>query len=728
MDRWLKRKSNNEGEPAPKKTVQEIPSTEGSEGGGVGGRAGGSADSSDAVNETDPPDFQKGSATERNVSKQPKDKFQANWLRLYPWLENNNGEMNCSICKMYGAVPFASRCYKTSTLRRHADGVSHTAAIKRKREADSAKSVMTKAIEDAHLQSAAEMKGLLKTAYFIAKNEMAKAKFCHVVKFLKEMECPAFKKLTETSSYGSYINEKGLSEMQQAIASTLVEDIDKAVERSPVFSLILDESTDISNTKRLIIYVRFIDDNNVKTKLIRNSEIADGRADTIVEDVKQLLTEKKLDGKKLAAVCTDGAAVMTGCRQGVIKKLRELYNPDLVGIHCTAHRLALAASDAANSVPQVKRFQQDLRSIFIFFSNSAVRSNKLHELQKQLDEPQLKFTQPHAVRWLSIHNAVSVVCRSLKSLRDVLEHMASSNAQDADKAKGLLLAVRQFNFVALCHMMKDVLMHVVLLSKHFQREDLDFSTAQPMVESTKEALKEIIVHPGPAETEFFSSLDGNKFKGDKIFDCHTQKPAFDDMKSRYVGSLITEIERRFPCETLDVLSWFTILEPKKAIMAKKSDNFSHYGLEKLDNLLAHFSNYVSAVDGRSEFALLKQTMVSSDSYASLTFQQFAEAVLSDHRGVFTEMEKLIKIALVIPIASVSCERGFSTQNRIKTRFRNSLNNANLTNLMLISELGPPKEQFDFNRAFIKWKEMKQRRQKTERTEDQAERGRTPLQN
>uniref|UniRef100_A0A1A8N1F7 Uncharacterized protein n=1 Tax=Nothobranchius pienaari TaxID=704102 RepID=A0A1A8N1F7_9TELE len=213
MDRWLKRKSSNEGEPAPKKTLQEIPSAEGSEGGGAGGRAGGSADSSDAVNETDPPDFQK--------------------------------------------------------------------AIKRKREADSAKNVMAKAIEDAHLQSAAEMKGLLKTAYFIAKNEIAKAKFCHVVKFLKEMECPAFKKLTETSSYGSYVNEKGLSEMQQAIASTLVEDVDKAVERSPVFSL---KSTDIRNTKRLIIYVRFIDDNKVKTKLIRNSEIADGRADTIVED------------------------------------------------------------------------------------------------------------------------------------------------------------------------------------------------------------------------------------------------------------------------------------------------------------------------------------------------------------------------------------------------------------------------------------------------------------
>ncbi|MEQ2192113.1 hypothetical protein XENOCAPTIV_007109 [Xenoophorus captivus] len=100
--------------------------------------------------------------------------------------------------------------------------------------------------------------------------------------------------------------------------------------------------------------------------------------------------------------------------------------------------------------------------------------------------------------------------------------MASSDAQDADKAKGLLIAVRQFNFVALCHTMKDILTHVVLLSKHFQREDLDFSTAQPMVDSTKAPLGELMVHPGPSEAEFFRPLQGNKFKGDKVFDSHSK--------------------------------------------------------------------------------------------------------------------------------------------------------------------------------------------------------------
>lgn len=51
--------------------------------------------------------------------------------------------------------------------------------------------------------------------------------------------------------------------------------------------------------------------------------------------------------------------------------------------------------------------------------------------------------------WLSVHSAVSVVCGTLKALRDVLQHMAAF-----DKAKGPLTAVQQFNVVWPCHMQK----------------------------------------------------------------------------------------------------------------------------------------------------------------------------------------------------------------------------------------------------------------------------------
>ena len=85
------------------------------------------------------------------VQEKRKDKFQANWLKIYSWLEFNGDEMSCSLCKTHGNI-FKSKCFKTSTLIRHSNSSSHIASVKRKRESDSSKSAMGNAIEVAQLQ------------------------------------------------------------------------------------------------------------------------------------------------------------------------------------------------------------------------------------------------------------------------------------------------------------------------------------------------------------------------------------------------------------------------------------------------------------------------------------------------------------------------------------------------------------------------------------------------
>ncbi len=71
----------------------------------------------------------------------------------------------------------------------------HSAALKRKKEAETSNNAMANAIQTAQLQGEEELKGLLKTAYFLAENELANSKFHNLVKFMKEMECPSFKHL-----------------------------------------------------------------------------------------------------------------------------------------------------------------------------------------------------------------------------------------------------------------------------------------------------------------------------------------------------------------------------------------------------------------------------------------------------------------------------------------------------------------------------------------------------
>ena len=51
---------------------------------------------------------------------------------------------------------------------------------------------------------------------------------------------------------------------------------------------------------------------------------------------------------------------------------------------------------------------------------------------------------------------------------------------------------------------------------------------------------------------------------------------------------------------------------------------------------------------------------------------------------FPTFATLANIALIIPVSSASCERGFSCQNRIKTGLRNRLSEGHLENLMKVA--------------------------------------------
>ncbi|KAK3098548.1 hypothetical protein FSP39_020539 [Pinctada imbricata] len=77
--------------------------------------------------------------------------------------------------------------------------------------------------------------------------------------------------------------------------------------------------------------------------------------------------------------------------------------------------------------------------------------------------------------------------------------------------------------------------------------------------------------------------------------------------------------------------------------------------------------------------------------------------------VMPNMAKLLKCCIVLPVSSAQCERGFSTQNRIKSRLRTTLNNASINDLMRISEDGSHTDSFDFKMALKMWKEEKNRK-------------------
>ena len=98
---------------------------------------------------------------------------------------------------------------------------------------------------------------------------------------------------------------------------------------------------------------------------------------------------------------------------------------------------------------------------------------------------------------------------------------------------------------------------------------------------------------------------------------------------------------------------------------------------------------------RGEFRHMKFTL---RGHGRPNFTESCRLLIQDYAEMFPAFRQLACIALVIPVSSVPCERGFSCQNRIKTARRSRLSDDNVDNLMLLSMEGPPVVDFPYDRA------------------------------
>ena len=81
--------------------------------------------------------------------------------------------------------------------------------------------------------------------------------------------------------------------------------------------------------------------------------------------------------RKPTIVCAnfDGANVMQGLKSGTMKYLLDCA-PWIFPMHCVAHKLELAALDAVKASSYLKKFEETVKGIFLFFITTAPRDDE----------------------------------------------------------------------------------------------------------------------------------------------------------------------------------------------------------------------------------------------------------------------------------------------------------------------------------------------------------------
>ena len=163
-------------------------------------------------------------------------------------------------------------------------------------------------------------------------------------------------------------------EFVECINAIVTETVMKEIRESEFHTLIVDESTDISVTKMLIIYIKYrpVTSKCHKTVFAGIVKLTACDSRSILAAIQQFYIENNIDLRKIVMFTSDGAAVMLGKRNGVDALLRAQV-PHLTEQHCVAHREDLGIDDAWKKVSLMKDIKLLLRTVYTIFGRSSVK-------------------------------------------------------------------------------------------------------------------------------------------------------------------------------------------------------------------------------------------------------------------------------------------------------------------------------------------------------------------
>lgn len=665
------------------------------------------------------------------------EKTVASWLAKYPWLvvgdEGKEMRMSCKVCKSAKQRLKLTNVWATegtpniqhSSILRHNMSSEHTDAL-----ADIEKQAV---LSEIHLLSqekddtpvnvraiSAEDRILFNTIYHTAKEQESSEKINRHL---------ALQNKNGLNTKYINLSPDTISDIQESICLVLTDSLVKDIQNSPVYSVMLDESTDITVEKRLSICVRYVKFGEPRTIFLCNVDLQDGCAHTIVNTVVEQFEKVGLELSKCTSLATDGAAVMMGKRTGVGTQIQSKYSPFCVQSHCIAHRLNLACTDTIKKDDFLVKFRDKFNALYHFMSASHTRVSTLKNIQALLEEPELKIKEPYSIRWLGLKSAVEAVYESYASILSTLSKFA---AEKNPVAKGLHKYFCNYKVALVIAFMLDIHSELGVLSKQFQKRNLMFSEVQPMIDGTLSKLDIMVTVDGEGLKDLKKEIQKGEdvtYKGEKLKFASTMDSEFDNLRKHYIKSLKKNIKQRFRQDDSNIFTDLSkVLEP--STVCSTTDNESDEAITHLANFYGCEKEVVivkgNLIEGTEEIKtvinpLMDQEGVMNEwprlkgmikgAYSDLDTEQLCKRLILQHKDVMPNVSILASIALCMQLTSVECERSFSIQNKLKSKFRASLKAEKLDCLMKINMVGQSLEKYDPDPAINHWLTKRKRRKR-----------------
>ncbi|XP_035500193.1 general transcription factor II-I repeat domain-containing protein 2-like [Scophthalmus maximus] len=228
------------------------------------------------------------------------------------------------------------------------------------------------------------------------------------------------------------------------------------------FSLAVDESTDMTDTAQLAIFIREVDSSLCVTEEILDIKSMHGTTTgkDIFENVCQSITDMKLPWDKLIGLTTDGAPAMCSEKVGLVGRMRakmqeENCTGELTAYHCIIHQEMLCCK-----VLKMEHVMNTVTQTVNFIRAKGLNHWQFQSFMREIDSEFADIPYHTEVRWLSRGKVLNRVFELSKEICQFMDSKGKDTTVLRDEKWKCELA-----FLA------DVTAHLNVLNLHLQGRD-----------------------------------------------------------------------------------------------------------------------------------------------------------------------------------------------------------------------------------------------------------------
>lgn len=510
--------------------------------------------------------------------------------------------------------------------------------------------------------------------------------------------------LKNASSNATYISKTTQNLLIKFCGEEIMHNIKSFLNYSKFYSILFDETTDISTISQMSVVIRYIYNSEVREDFIGFFDLhyinfgtelvasAEPKIDGIKlgRSVIHVLEMNNINVKDCIGICTDTCNVMTSQLRGAVSEIQKSANL-AVRVPCYNHSLNLSLSKCLEG-QFIRNCFGIMREVIAFFHASAKRSYVLKNILKS------KLSKLCDTRWVERHDSSLYFEHNLCLIVDTLKNIRTWNDTISSTKAGLLInSMLTSQFLISLQCITYIFSKTIILSNMFQKKSLDLNLAGSYIKDLLNILKS---NRENAEAEFsdiwkktknLSSILNIDLQIPRLVDNQKNRPNYSANTpedyyriSTFIPMLdevILDIKTRFDQNTTNAFKLYVLIPQYLVEMETADLNVALSELwSKYFSILIECNPLNSEICFKSEVTMWRAKWIRDNDNQLKSLQ---DVYAKCDEEIYPSCKTLLKILLCLPISVASNERSFSALRRLKTWLRNRMSEERLLGLALL---------------------------------------------